>query len=138
MASLRHLLALGLALSFPASSFCQGASAAFPVVDGRTQQGRDDLRRQVLTAELASETRLLTQAQERPVTPERERAIQQHASNVDALKREIARLAAGPKPQARPAAPVVVRASRPPAQAPEEPAPEEEAPWWDVYGRKAL
>lgn len=84
--------------------------AGFPRVDTATQKGRDDVRRKVLSDELASEEKLLVDARASyadgapPALPEeradaekyRQRiarlrqAVALHEKNVDALKKEIA------------------------------------------------
>ena len=86
------------------------APAGFPKVDTGTQKGRDDLRRKVLTEELATEEKLLAEARVAyaagapPALPE-EREIPQkyaerlaklrqgvvlHEKNIEALKKELA------------------------------------------------
>ena len=84
--------------------------STFPKVDAGTQKSRDDLRRRVLTDELASEEKLLAEAKgalgdgsPSPLPEERanaqkyadrlgrlRQAVQLHERNVDALKRELA------------------------------------------------
>ena len=84
--------------------------AGFPKVDASTQRSRDDLRRKVLTEELATEEKLLGEARTAyangapPALPEERQAPQQyadrvaklrqslslHEKNVDALKKELA------------------------------------------------
>jgi len=84
--------------------------AGFPKVDTGTQKGRDDLRRKVLTEELATEEKLLAEARVAyaggapPALPE-EREVPQkyaerlaklrqgvvlHEKNIEALKKELA------------------------------------------------
>lgn len=83
--------------------------AGFPKVDADTQRGRDDMRRRVLSDELASEEKLLAEVRTSyangapvPLAEEqanadkyRERisrlrqAVQLHERNIEALKREI-------------------------------------------------
>ncbi len=84
--------------------------AGFPKVDTGTQKGRDDLRRKVLTEELATEEKLLAEARvvyaggAPPALPE-EREVPQkyaerlaklrqgvvlHEKNIEALKKELA------------------------------------------------
>jgi hypothetical protein len=90
-----------------------GSSATpsgFPKVDAGTQKGRDDLRRKVLTEELATEEKLLADARAAygngapPVTPEEQavpqkyadrlarlrQAVALHEKNIEALKKELA------------------------------------------------
>jgi hypothetical protein len=87
-----------------------GSPSGFPKVDTGTQKGRDDLRRKVLTEELATEEKLLAEARGAyaggtpPALPE-EREIPQkyadrlaklrqavvlHEKNIEALKKELA------------------------------------------------
>jgi hypothetical protein len=89
----------------------QGATpSGFPKVDAGTQKGRDDLRRKVLTEELAIEEKLLGEARNAysngapPATPEEQgapekyadrvaklrQAVSLHEKNIEALKRELA------------------------------------------------
>jgi hypothetical protein len=83
--------------------------AGFPRVDPETQKGRDDLRRKVLTDELAAEQKSLAEAQlaygsgapaplpEEQANAEKYRqrisrlrqAVQLHERNIEALKKEI-------------------------------------------------
>jgi hypothetical protein len=89
------------------------ASAAtppgFPKVDSKTQKGRDDVRRKVLTEELATEEKLLADAQRAyangaptPLPEEREipqkyadrvyklrQVVSLHEKNIEALKKEL-------------------------------------------------
>ena len=84
--------------------------SGFPRVDAETQKGRDDLRRRVLTEELAAEEKLLAKARidygtgsPPPLPEERSDAqkyadriarlrqtVQLHERNVEALKKELA------------------------------------------------
>jgi hypothetical protein len=84
--------------------------AGFPRVDTATQKGRDDVRRKVLTDELASEEKLLVEARAAyadgapsPLPEERSdaekyrqriarlrQAVGLHEKNVEALKKEVA------------------------------------------------
>ena len=84
----------------------------FPRVDSDTQKGRDELRRKVLSDELASEEQLLGEARSaygngapQPLPDERadaekyrqriaklRQAVQLHERNIDALRKEIAAL----------------------------------------------
>jgi hypothetical protein len=84
--------------------------AGFPKVDAGTQKGRDDLRRKVLSEELATEEKLLAEARvaytngappatlEERVAPEKyadriaklRQAVALHEKNIEALKRELA------------------------------------------------
>jgi hypothetical protein len=84
--------------------------AGFPKVDAGTQKGRDDLRRKVLTEELATEEKLLGQARvdynngAPAATPEEHgvpqkyaervarlrQAVSLHEKNIEALKKELA------------------------------------------------
>ena len=84
--------------------------AGFPKVDTGTQKGRDDLRRKVLTEELATEEKLLAEARvayadgaPQALPEEREipqkyaerlaklrQAVVLHQKNVEALKKELA------------------------------------------------
>jgi hypothetical protein len=85
--------------------------ADFPKVDAGTQKARDDMRRKVLTDELANEQNLLQKANQdlddaRKPRPgedqssqkhlervnEAEKAVQRHRQNIDSLQREIATL----------------------------------------------
>ena len=83
--------------------------AGFPKVDAETQKGRDDMRRKVLTDELATEEKLLADARTvyangAPVPlPEEQgnaakyqeriarlrQAVQLHERNIEALKKEL-------------------------------------------------
>ncbi len=83
--------------------------AGFPRVDADTQRGRDDVRRRVLSEELATEEKLLAEARtsyangapvplpEEQANAERYRdrigrlrqAVQLHERNIDALKKEL-------------------------------------------------
>jgi len=83
--------------------------AGFPRVDADTQRGRDDVRRKVLSEELATEEKLLAEARtsyangapiplpEEQANAERYRdrigrlrqAVQLHERNIDALKKEL-------------------------------------------------
>lgn len=83
--------------------------AGFPRVDADTQRGRDDVRRRVLSEELAAEGKLLAEARtsyasgapvplpEEQANAERYRdrigrlrqAVQLHERNIDALKKEL-------------------------------------------------
>jgi hypothetical protein len=82
----------------------------FPRVDAETQKGRDDLRRKVLTDELAAEEKSLAQARAEfgngapaPLPEEKadaekyrqriernRQAVQLHERNIEALKKELA------------------------------------------------
>ncbi len=84
--------------------------SGFPKVDAGTQKGRDDLRRKVLTEELATEEQLLGEARiaygngSPPPTPEEQavpqkyadrlaklrQAVSLHEKNIEALKKELA------------------------------------------------
>ena len=84
--------------------------AGFPKVDTGTQKGRDDLRRKVLTEELATEEKLLAEARVAyaggapPALPEEKEVPQKyaerlaklrqgvvlHEKNIEALKKELA------------------------------------------------
>jgi hypothetical protein len=85
--------------------------ADFPKVDAGTQKSRDDVRRKVLSDELASEQKQLAQANQdltvaRTTKPgedrsspkylervnEAEQAMQRHRQNVESLQREIGNL----------------------------------------------
>jgi len=86
--------------------------ANFPRVDASTQRGRDDVRRRVLTEELASEERLLMEARaayangapprepDEQVNPQKygdrvarlRQSLSLHEKNVDALRKELASL----------------------------------------------
>ena len=96
----------------PAESETKSASspAGFPKVDAGTQKGRDDLRRKVLTEELATEEKLLGEARiayndgAPAATPEDQglpqkyaeriarlrQAVSLHEKNIEALKKELA------------------------------------------------
>jgi hypothetical protein len=85
------------------------APASFPRVDPETQKGRDDLRRKVLSDELAAEQKFLAEAQlaygngapaplpEEQANAEKYRqriarlreAVLQHERNIQALKKEL-------------------------------------------------
>ena len=95
-----------------AASAPRGASqpAGFPKVDAATQKGRDDVRRKVLTDELATEQKLLDEARAAyangapPPTPEERsmpqkyaervvrlrQAVSLHEKNIEALQKELA------------------------------------------------
>jgi hypothetical protein len=106
-----------MAMRRPGSATSGGASArnaatpsGFPRVDAETQKGRDDVRRKVLTDELASEQKLLAEAKaayadgapvplpEEKADAEKYRAriarlrqgVGLHERNIEALKKEIA------------------------------------------------
>jgi hypothetical protein len=84
--------------------------SGFPKVDAGTQKGRDDLRRKVLTEELATEEKLLSEARSAygngapAATPEEQavpqkyadrvaklrQAVSLHEKNIEALKKELA------------------------------------------------
>jgi len=84
--------------------------AGFPKVDAGTQKSRDDLRRKVLTEELATEERLLAEARAAyangapaPLPEEKEvpqkyseriaklrQTVALHEKNIEALKKELA------------------------------------------------
>ncbi len=84
--------------------------AGFPKVDAATQKGRDDMRRKVLSEELATEEKLLTESRtayadgapavlpDERADVERYRAriaklregINVHEKNIEALKKELA------------------------------------------------
>jgi len=84
--------------------------ASFPRVDPETQKGRDGVRRKVLTEELASEEKLLTESRTAyadgapPALPEEKadaekyrariarlkQSVTVHEKNVEALKKELA------------------------------------------------
>jgi len=84
--------------------------AGFPKVDAATQKGRDDMRRKVLSEELATEEKLLTESRaayadgaptalpEERADVERYRAriaklreaVNVHEKNIEALKKELA------------------------------------------------
>ncbi len=86
--------------------------AGFPKVDAGTQKGRDDVRRKVLSNELAAEEKLLVEARGKfrdgtpPPLPEEKGDAQRyadrlgklrievtlHEKNIDALKKELAAL----------------------------------------------
>ena len=86
------------------------APAGFPKVDAATQKGRDDVRRRVLTDELAAEQKLLADARAAyangapPPTPDERSAPQKyaervvrlrqamslHEKNIEALEKELA------------------------------------------------
>jgi hypothetical protein len=95
----------------PGRSATQSATpSGFPKVDAGTQKGRDDLRRKVLTEELATEEKLLAQARLEynngapAATPEEQgqpqkyaerlaklrQAVSLHEKNIEALKKELA------------------------------------------------
>jgi hypothetical protein len=85
------------------------APPGFPRVDAETQKGRDDLRRKVLSDELAAEEKFLTDARVAfdngapPPLPEEQadaekyrqriarlrQAVQLHERNIEALKKEL-------------------------------------------------
>lgn len=87
-----------------------GTPSGFPKVDTGTQKGRDDLRRKVLTEELATEEKLLAEARvaygngappptlEEQNVPQRyaervaklRQAVVLHEKNIEALKKELA------------------------------------------------
>ncbi len=87
-----------------------GSPSGFPKVDTGTQKGRDDLRRKVLTEELATEEKLLAEARatygsgappptlEEQTVPQRyaervaklRQAVVLHEKNIEALKKELA------------------------------------------------
>ena len=87
-----------------------GSPASFPRVDPDTQKGRDDMRRKVLSDELAAEEKLLAESRARfadgapPPLPEEKadadkyrariaqlrQSVSVHEKNVDALKKELA------------------------------------------------
>ena len=96
----------------PASSGRASATptpAGFPKIDATTQKGRDDVRRKVLSDELAAEEKLLVEARTSyadgapvPLPEERasadkyrerisrlRQAVSVHEKNVDALKKEL-------------------------------------------------
>ncbi|HEX5364708.1 MAG TPA: DUF4124 domain-containing protein [Gallionella sp.] len=106
-------------LSVPSErSRSTAAAENFPRVDGRTQRGRDDTRRQILDEELATEEKLLAEAnqalKEGEAAPEVYRGkdgktyrnvakydekvkalkeqVDLHQRNVEALKTELSRL----------------------------------------------
>jgi len=84
--------------------------SGFPKVDASTQKGRDDLRRKVLSDELATEEKLLAEARAAyangapPALPEERdapqryadrlarlrQAVSLHEKNIEALKKELA------------------------------------------------
>jgi hypothetical protein len=72
------------------------APAGFPKVDSKTQKGRDDIRRKVLTEELATEEKLLADAQRgyyngAPAQlPEEKDAPQKYADRVYKLRQVVA------------------------------------------------
>jgi hypothetical protein len=86
--------------------------AGFPKVDADTQRGRDDVRRKVLTDELATEEKLLAESRAAygdgapPPLPEEQanaqkyadrlsklrQAVNLHEKNVEALRKELAAL----------------------------------------------
>ena len=95
----------------PGEKAARAASpASFPKVDTGTQKGRDDLRRKVLTEELATEEKLLAEARVAyadgapPALPEEKeipqkyadrltklrQAVALHQKNIEALKKELA------------------------------------------------
>jgi hypothetical protein len=87
-----------------------GSPSGFPKVDTTTQKGRDDLRRKVLTEELATEEKLYSEArtaygsgappptQEEQDVPQKyaeriarlRQAVSLHLKNIEALKKELA------------------------------------------------
>jgi len=95
----------------PSPSVARAAApSSFPKIDSATQKGRDDVRRKVLTEELAAEEKLLGDARvaysdgaPTPLPDERgdidkyraritklRQAVNLHEKNVEALKKEIA------------------------------------------------
>ncbi len=71
------------------------APSGFPKVDAGTQKGRDDLRRKVLTEELATEEKLLGDARVAlgngapPATPEEQAVPQKYADRVARLRQAV-------------------------------------------------
>lgn len=71
------------------------APAGFPKVDAATQKGRDDVRRKVLTDELAAEQKLLDEARAAyangapPPSPEEKSAPQRYAERVVRLRQAV-------------------------------------------------
>ena len=102
----------GSATSQPVRSAKAATPAGFPRVDPDTQKGRDDVRRKVLSEELASEEKLLAESRALyadgappPLPEERTDAekyrvrlarlkqnVSVHEKNVEALKKELAAL----------------------------------------------
>jgi Domain of unknown function (DUF4124) len=70
--------------------------AGFPKVDASTQKGRDDMRRKVLTDELATEEKLLSEARmsyangSPPALPEEKDAPQKYADRIAKLRQNVA------------------------------------------------
>ena len=96
--------------SQPVRSAKAGTPAGFPRVDADTQKGRDDVRRKVLSEELAAEEKLLSESRALyadgvpPPLPEEKgdaekyrvriarlrQTVSVHEKNVEALKKELA------------------------------------------------
>lgn len=128
------------ALSLPAWSQDALPAAAFPAVDAATQKTRDDMRRQILQSELATEKKAyddangaLSAAISGKQPTDKIDALKQsalgHQKNVEAIQGELANLdrtASGTK-----TAPVAVRARAAAAPANDQ----RPAPYWDVYNR---
>ena len=96
--------------SQPVRSAKAATPAGFPRVDADTQKGRDDVRRKVLSEELAAEEKLLTESRALyadgapPPLPEEKadaekyrtriarlrQTVSMHEKNIEALKKELA------------------------------------------------
>jgi hypothetical protein len=69
--------------------------AGFPRVDADTQRGRDDVRRRVLTEELTTEEKLLTESRAAygdgapPPLPEEQANAQRYADRLAKLRKEV-------------------------------------------------
>lgn len=129
-----------LLIAVTAAALQMPANAATTVVSPADQAARDNDRLRILDDELASETSALENLTRRRAdrlaagdaagVADAEQALHRGASNVAALRREIAGVqrvpgtAAAPRPM-----PADVHATKHPAPAAATP------PWWDVYRR---
>jgi thioredoxin-like negative regulator of GroEL len=120
-------------LIFCAISLCSCARGKepYPIVDRSVQTARDNDRRAILEAELASEQSDLRNAQEtvaKAPSDEARKEAHRHEENVKALRRELDRLTTSIRVTARTASDVAIK--QPASNA-------HEVPFWDAYRRTA-
>lgn len=120
-------------LIFCAISLCSCARGKepYPIVDRSIQSARDNDRRAILEAELASEQTDLRNVMEevaKAPSDEARKEAHRHEENIKALRRELDRLTTPIRLTARTTSDVAVRPAASNAH---------DVPFWDVYRRTA-